>query len=74
MEESKIKENLLEKNEEFRKAFDQHKKLEEKLTKLNSKSYLTEDEKLKVKQIKKKKLLFKDKMLSMMSVFKKSPG
>ena len=72
MEENKIKQSLLKKNEEFRKAFDQHKKLEEKLTKLNAKSYLTEDEKLKEKQFKKKKLLLKDKMFSMIAAHKKS--
>jgi uncharacterized protein YdcH (DUF465 family) len=67
MEESKIKENLLENNPEFRKAFDQHQKLEKKLAKFQSKSYLTDNEKIKEKQLKKKKLLLKDKMYSMMT-------
>ena len=72
MEESKIKQSLLEKNKEFQEVFDQHKKLDEKLIKLNSKIYLTEDEKLEEKRIKKKKILLKDKMLSMMTIFKKT--
>ena len=72
MEENKIKESLLEKNTEFRKAFDQHQILEKKLTKIYAKNFLTEDEKLKEKQLKKNKLLLKDKMYSMMAEFRKS--
>jgi len=72
MEENEIKERLLEKNLEFRKAFDQHQRLEEKLAKFYAKNFLTEEEKLKEKQLKKKKLLLKDKMYSMMTEFGKS--
>lgn len=72
MEEKEIKERLLKGNKEFRKAFDQHQKLEKKLTKFNAKNYLTEEEKLKEKRLKKKKLLLKDKMYFMMTEFRKS--
>ncbi len=72
MEENEIKARLLEKNLEFRKAFDQHQILEKKLAKFYAKNYLTEEEKLKEKQLKKKKLLLKDKMYSIMTEFSKS--
>ena len=72
MEEKEIKARLLEENLEFRKAFDQHQMLERKLSKFHAKNYLTEEEKLKEKQLKKKKLLLKDKMYLMMIEFRKS--
>ena len=72
MEEKEIKARLLEENLEFRKAFDQHQTLEKKLSKFHAKNYLTEEEKLKEKQLKKKKLLLKDKMYFMMTEFRKS--
>lgn len=72
MEEKAIKELLLKENKEFRKAFDQHQKLEKKLSKFYVKSYLSEEEKLKEKQLKKNKLLLKDKMYYIMTEFRKS--
>jgi len=72
MEENEIKERLLKENQEFRKAFDQHQKLEKKLSKFQAKSYLTEEEKLEEKRLKKNKLLLKDKMYYIMTEFRKS--
>jgi uncharacterized protein YdcH (DUF465 family) len=72
MEEKEIKERLLKENKEFRKTFDQHQELEKKLSKFQAKSYLTEEEKLEEKQLKKNKLLLKDKMYYMMTEFRKS--
>ena len=72
MKESEIKERLLKENQEFRKAFDRHQKLERKLLKFQEKTYLTEAEKLEEKQLKKNKLLLKDKMYYMMTEFRKS--
>lgn len=72
MEEKEIKERLLKENEEFRNAFDQHQKLEKKLSKFQAKSYLIEEEKLEEKQLKKNKLLLKDKMYYMMTEYGKS--
>ena len=56
MEESKSKE------EQFNEARILHKSLDEKLQMLQAKPYLTEDEELEVKLLKKKKLYFKDIM------------
>jgi uncharacterized protein YdcH (DUF465 family) len=72
MDEDRIKARLRENDQEFRKAFDQHQKLEKKLSKFQAKNFLTEEEKLKEKQLKKKKLLLKDKMYFMMTEFRKS--
>ena len=72
MEEKEIRERLLEESQEFRKAFDQHQKLEKKLYKLHAKTYLTEEEKWKERQLKKNKLLLKDKMYHMMTEYGKS--
>jgi hypothetical protein len=56
MEENKSKE------EQFNEARILHKSLDEKLQMLQAKPYLTEDEELEVKLLKKKKLYFKDIM------------
>jgi len=56
MEESKSK------NERYNEARIMHKSLDEKLQMLQAKPYLTEDEELEMKLLKKKKLYFKDLM------------
>lgn len=72
MEEKQIKELLLEENKEFRKAFDQHQKLEKKLAKFQAKSFLSDKEKWEERQMKKEKLMLKDKMYYLMTEYKKS--
>jgi len=72
MEEKKMREILLKENKEFRGAFDQHQKLEKKLAKFQAKSYLSDDEKWEERQLKKEKLLLKDKMYYLMAEYKKS--
>jgi uncharacterized protein YdcH (DUF465 family) len=71
MDVDKVKAHLLDNDQEFRKAFDQHQKLEKKLFRFQAKNFLTEEEKVKEKQLKKKKLLLKDKMYFMMTEFRK---
>jgi hypothetical protein len=56
MEEAKNKE------ERYNEARIMHKSLDEKLQMLQAKLYLTEDEELEMKLLKKKKLYFKDMM------------
>jgi len=56
MEESKSK------DERYNEARIMHKSLDEKLQMLQVKPYLTEDEELEMKLLKKKKLYFKDLM------------
>lgn len=50
------------KDERYNEARIMHKSLDEKLQMLQEKSYLTDDEELEMKLLKKKKLYFKDIM------------
>ena len=72
MRENEIKDILLKKNDEFKKAFRQHQRYEKKLDVLKKKGFLSEEEKLKVKELKKKKLALKDKMYFLMTEYRKS--
>jgi uncharacterized protein YdcH (DUF465 family) len=72
MEEKELKKLMLEKSEEFRKVYKQHQKYEKELEKYKEKSFLTEEEKLDEKELKKKKLALKDRMYFMMTEFRKS--
>jgi len=55
-------ENGNSKEDQYNEARIMHKSLDEKLQTLQKKPYLTEDEELEMKLIKKKKLFFKDMM------------
>jgi len=68
--EDEVRKMLIEKNEEFRKLYELHQKCEEKLKELQSKSYLTEEEKMEEKRLKKEKLGLKDKMQIFVNKFK----
>jgi len=72
MEEKELKERMIRENEEFRKLFEEHQKHEQKLAEFKEKSFLTEDEKMEEKELKKKKLVLKDRMYIMMKDFQKS--
>jgi len=72
MREEELKKLMLKENEEFRKANKLHQQYEKKLEKLKTKSYLTESERQEEKELKKKKLILKDKMYFLMSEYKKS--
>lgn len=72
MEEKELKELLLRDNKEFREAFRKHQQCEKKLERLKKKSFLTEDERIEEKELKKKKLAFKDKMYLLMTEYRKS--
>jgi uncharacterized protein YdcH (DUF465 family) len=72
MEEEEIKEILLKENVEFREIFVQHQKLEKELSQFQSKSYWTEEDRWKEKQLKKSKLQLKDKMYNMIKEYGKS--
>ena len=72
MKEQELKELLLKRDEIFRKAYKQHKQLEKKLERLKQKSFLTEAEKMNEKELKKKKLVLKDKMYYLMTEYKRT--
>jgi hypothetical protein len=72
MGEKELKRTLMLENEEFREVVEQHQKYDDELEKLRAKHYLTEDEKLKIRELKKKKLVLKDKMYIIMTEYRKS--
>jgi uncharacterized protein YdcH (DUF465 family) len=57
-----LKKELFETDEEFRSLFEEHQKFEQRLTELLEKSLLSEEDELEEKQIKRQKLLLKDRM------------
>jgi uncharacterized protein YdcH (DUF465 family) len=69
--EVELREQLLRTNPEFRKLAAEHKSYAEQLEKLNSRHYLTEEERLQEITLKKKKLLLKDQMYSLIQKFRK---
>jgi len=72
MDEQKIKEIMIVKNAEFKKLYEEHKKHEETLKILKFKPVLSETEKLEEKELKKMKLVLKDRMYQMMAEYRKS--
>jgi uncharacterized protein YdcH (DUF465 family) len=72
IQEKELREIMLRENEEFKKLHKQHQKLEKELEKFMDKSFLTEEEKLKEKELKKKKLALKDRMYYLMREYRKS--
>jgi len=72
MGENELKKDLMQKNKEFREVVKLHQKYDTEVEKLKSKNYLSENEKLKIRELKKKKLALKDKMYVMMTDYKKS--
>ena len=72
IQEKELREIMLRENEEFKKLHIQHQKLEKELEKFKDKSFLTENEKLKEKELKKKKLALKDRMYYLMREYRKS--
>ena len=72
MDEKEIKEFLFKKDEDFRKAVELHREYERILDVLKKKSCLSNEEGLREKELKKKKLTLKDKIHWMISEYKKS--
>ncbi len=72
MKEQEIREILRAENPEFQQLEQEHRALENRLSELESKSFLTTDEELEIKQIKKQKLIRKDKMAMLIREYKKA--
>ena len=72
MGEKELKKALMQENQEFKAVVELHQKYDDELEKLESITYLSESEKLKIRELKKKKLALKDKMYVMMTEYKKS--
>ncbi len=63
--ESELREQLLRENAEYQRLAAEHQAYDDQLESLASKHYLSEEEQLRERTLKKKKLLLKDQMYSM---------
>lgn len=72
MDEKALKELMLRENIDFRRLHEEHRGCEKRLEDLQSKSFLTEEEKLEERELKKRKLALKDRMYLMMAEFRKA--
>lgn len=70
MDESLLKELLLKENAEFRRLHQEHQRHEVRLTVLKDKPFLSDEERLEEKDLKKKKLALKDLMYGIMKDFR----
>ncbi len=72
MTEEEIIEKLRQENEGFKKLEEEHRDLDMQIVKIDKKKYLTPEEDMKKKQLKKEKLNKKDKIARMIGDYKKS--
>ena len=72
MGEEELKELLMKENGEFKEVFKRHQACEKELIKLKKKDFQTDHDRLKERELKKKKLALKDKMYVIMTKYKKS--
>lgn len=72
MDEQRIKERLIVSNPDFRRLHEEHHRHELSLVELSGKPFLTQDEMIQERELKKLKLALKDKMALMISEFGKS--
>ncbi len=72
MDEVMLRLRLSQENPEFKKMLNLHREYESRLQELSDKAYLTEEEDREQKEIKKKKLVLKDRMYFLMTQYQKS--
>jgi uncharacterized protein YdcH (DUF465 family) len=72
MDEIELKQLLSRENPEFKEVLDLHKQYEQRLQELSDKIYMTDDEERELKELKKKKLVLKDRMYFWMAQYQKS--
>lgn len=61
-----LKQRLIETDEQFRNLFQQHQDLERRLEELHAKTLLSEQDEREEKEIKRQKLMLKDRMESIL--------
>ena len=69
--EAELREQLLKDNAEFRRLAAEHQHYSDQLDDLINKHFLSEEEQLQEKNLKKKKLMLKDQMYSMVQKVRK---
>ena len=58
-----VRDFLAKRDDEFRRLYEKHQQYEEELNTLTSKGFLSQDDELKINEIKKRKLSAKDGMM-----------
>ncbi len=71
MKEEDIIETLKNQNDEFRKIHNEHRELDRLLMEMDKKNYLTADEEIEKKRLKKEKLYKKDRIAELVRNYKK---
>ena len=69
--EEELTERLMKENEEFAKAKQAHGELARQLDELEKKAFLTPQDEMEIKVLKKKKLAYKDQMEKILMQFRK---
>jgi uncharacterized protein YdcH (DUF465 family) len=69
--EAALRDQLMKENEEYRRLAAEHQSCDDELEGLNNKHFLSEEEELKEKTLKKKKLMLKDQMYSLVQKARK---
>jgi uncharacterized protein YdcH (DUF465 family) len=69
---TEIIEILKDQNEEYKKLYEEHRKLEQALAEIDKNKYITPDEEVERKKIQKQKLLKKDRMAEIVREYKKT--
>ncbi|MBN2241249.1 MAG: DUF465 domain-containing protein [Acidobacteria bacterium] len=69
--ETELREHLLRENAEYRRLAEEHHSYDIQLESLSNKHYLSEEEQLQEKMLKKKKLILKDQMYMMVQKIRK---
>ncbi len=69
--EAKLRDQLFKENAEYRRLAAEHQSYDDQLEGLNNKHFLSEEEQLQERTLKKKKLMLKDRMYSMVQQYRK---
>ncbi len=70
MEDQRIKEILIEKNDNFRELYLEHQRYEQRLRNLSNKNFKTQNEMMEEQNLKKRKLVIKDAMQKIIFEYK----
>jgi uncharacterized protein len=69
--EAELRDQLLKENEEYRRLAAEHQSYDDQLEDLSNKHFLSEEEQIQEKTLKKKKLILKDQMYQMVQRIRK---
>ena len=68
---SDIRERLMQEDAEFQKVAAEHQTYDQRLAEMDAKHFLSDDEKVEMKTLKKKKLALKDQMYAMVQKYRR---